>query len=312
MSYVNSCKKFLDILAIAGPWLCMLGGISLDQFTVEPLTDYMFIGGKWDDEGTVQRVARVLFALDRGLRTLDDFYRALLGRDPQRLYPYIRTYKDSTGVTVEFKYLEPLGGKFGAKLVFLASIVERSETSDEKPAQLIVVKFTRRYCIKAHQLLASRGLAPQLRCDGTAECSPDKYAMIVIDYNPNAFSTGLKSIPDSVMSDVECAIKLLHAENIVFGDLRLPNVLAMKKEDETYSGMLVDFDWSGPAGQCVTMKTTNHRPLYRTARRDRIKETFNSAWNHKTVEKVEIWQHRFREVDDRMDKHVRRRARIER
>ncbi|KAG8900464.1 hypothetical protein FRB99_006033 [Tulasnella sp. 403] len=227
----HACCLPSFILAIAGPWLCVLGGIALDRFTVEHLTDYIFIGGEWDDEPTVQRVA-----------TLP------LHHDPQRLYPCIRTYKDSTGVAVEFKYLEPLGREFGAKLVFLASIVEHSETSDDQPAQRIVVKFTRRYCIKAHQLLASQGLAPQLRYDGTAERSPDEYAMIIMDYIPDAFSTGLENIPDGVMSDVERAIKLLHAEKIAFGDLRLPNVLAVKKEDETYGGMLVDFDWSGPVG----------------------------------------------------------------
>ncbi|KAG8893296.1 hypothetical protein FRB99_002070, partial [Tulasnella sp. 403] len=262
------------------------------KFTVERLTDYMFIGGEWDDEPTVQRVeATSEDAENYQLRTAS-LYRLFtytdtdpgptrptweaspeaipqtsyfylpgslagvggggptlpLDHDLQRLYPCIQTYMDSTGAVVEFECLKSLGGEFGLKLVFLASIVERSETSDDQPAQLIVVKFTRRCCIKAHQVLAGNSLASQLRYNGTAERSPDEYAMVVMDYIPDAFSTGLGDIPDGVMSDVEWAIKLPHAENIAFGDLRLPNVLAVKKEDETYGGMLVDFDWSGPPG----------------------------------------------------------------
>ncbi|KAG8901550.1 hypothetical protein FRB99_005213, partial [Tulasnella sp. 403] len=97
-------------------------------------------------------------------------------------------------------------------------------------------------------LLAGEGLAPQLRYDGTAAPSPDGYVMIVMDYISDALLASLVGIPNSVMPDVERAVKLLHAENIAFGDLRLPNVLAMKRGDGMYGGMLVDFDWSGPPG----------------------------------------------------------------
>ncbi|KAG8900890.1 hypothetical protein FRB99_005679 [Tulasnella sp. 403] len=226
-SFGRVCCLPSSILAIAGPWLCVLGGVVLDHFTVERLMDYVFIGGEWDDEPTVQRVARVLFALERGLGRLNEFYRA--HNDPQRLCPCIRTYKDSTDAVIEFEYLRPFVGEFGSKLVFLASITSGRQRGHW---QRVVVKFTRRYCIHARQPLGGEGLAPQLRYDRTAERSPDEYAIIVMDYIPDAFSTGLGKIPD---------------ENRVRRP-PLPNVLAVKKEDETYGGMLVDFDWSGPAG----------------------------------------------------------------
>ncbi|KAI0244944.1 hypothetical protein BJV78DRAFT_1098897, partial [Lactifluus subvellereus] len=43
---------------------------------------------------------------------------------------------------------------------------------------------------------------------------------------------------------VKQAIRLLHSRKLVFGDLRLPNILV---KDE--SVMFVDFDWCGKAGE---------------------------------------------------------------
>ncbi|KAG8898969.1 hypothetical protein FRB99_007016, partial [Tulasnella sp. 403] len=121
--FSRACCLPSFILAIAGPWLCVLGGITLDQSVVQRLTDYIFLGAKWDEEPAMRRVAQVLFTLKRGLARLDDFYRTLpLDHDVQRLYPCIRTYRDPTDAVVEFEYLRPLGAEFGSKLVFLASI----------------------------------------------------------------------------------------------------------------------------------------------------------------------------------------------
>jgi tRNA A-37 threonylcarbamoyl transferase component Bud32 len=48
-------------------------------------------------------------------------------------------------------------------------------------------------------------------------------------------------LPDAVYYRVKEAIGILHAKSIVFGDLRLPNIIITDKQKP----MLIDFDWRG-------------------------------------------------------------------
>lgn len=50
-----------------------------------------------------------------------------------------------------------------------------------------------------------------------------------------------KSLPSSVFEDVTKATKLLHDKNLVFGDLRAPNIMILNGRKRA---MLVDFDWA--------------------------------------------------------------------
>jgi len=49
-------------------------------------------------------------------------------------------------------------------------------------------------------------------------------------------------LPSAVCRDVEKALTWLHAKDIVFGDLRGPNILYDRSED---CAILIDFDWAG-------------------------------------------------------------------
>ncbi|EKM51397.1 uncharacterized protein PHACADRAFT_263483 [Phanerochaete carnosa HHB-10118-sp] len=68
--------------------------------------------------------------------------------------------------------------------------------------------------------------------------------------------TQKKIFPRSVFEDVDAAIKMLHAEGIVFGDLRQPNVMCVSGSraesgsgaTERLRGKLTDFDWAGDDG----------------------------------------------------------------
>ena len=64
------------------------------------------------------------------------------------------------------------------------------------------------------------------RVDGIPMCECDKH-----------------SLPDSVFADIETAVKLLHAEDLVFGDLRATNIMVVGQTVKR--GMLVNFDWVG-------------------------------------------------------------------
>ncbi|ETW76127.1 hypothetical protein HETIRDRAFT_455690 [Heterobasidion irregulare TC 32-1] len=94
--------------------------------------------------------------------------------------------------------------------------------------------------------------------------------MVVMDRieGQNAFSRFGKSYPqdsdspsevedlsfNKVKVDVKKAVDLLHSSNLVFGDLRRPNIMVVRRPGtgdslEYDGGMLIDFDWAGPVGQ---------------------------------------------------------------
>ncbi|KDQ07365.1 hypothetical protein BOTBODRAFT_120196, partial [Botryobasidium botryosum FD-172 SS1] len=49
---------------------------------------------------------------------------------------------------------------------------------------------------------------------------------------------------EQIIERVEEAMKLLHGNGFVFGDLRAPNILRVDG-----GAMLIDFDWAGKVGE---------------------------------------------------------------
>ncbi|KAJ7493324.1 hypothetical protein B0H11DRAFT_2005908 [Mycena galericulata] len=116
------------------------------------------------------------------------------------------------------------------------------------PAGDVVVKFTRRYNARAHRILAEAGLAPALHYTSDVLGG---YTIVVMELiRGKTMWEWIQTEVDrtapirSVLADVTKAVELLHAQGIVFGDLRAPNV--MVRADER--GVLVDFDWPAEAG----------------------------------------------------------------
>ena len=123
-------------------------------------------------------------------------------------------------------------------------------TGSLEGGELVLIKFTYRYNVKAHVLLANAGLAPRLHFFNPII---GNLFMIVMDYRPDARSVwqlqdkGI-TLPSVIPEQVERAVSLLHDHNIVFGDLRDGNILYIKsREGDATEGrvMLVDFDWAG-------------------------------------------------------------------
>jgi hypothetical protein len=83
--------------------------------------------------------------------------------------------------------------------------------------------------------------------------------MVVMAYDPDAkdahHAFNGQDLPSSVIEDVRKAISILHEKNIVFGDLRRPNVLVKRVIKSggdgggTWCAKLCDFDWTGKEGQ---------------------------------------------------------------
>ncbi|PCH44878.1 hypothetical protein WOLCODRAFT_139303 [Wolfiporia cocos MD-104 SS10] len=119
----------------------------------------------------------------------------------------------------------------------------------------VVVKFTERYNADAHRLLANSGLAPKLY-----SCSRvmGGLYMVVMERRKDG-------IPYEVYEDVESAIRKLHEADLVFGDLRMPNILCVRDGSKT-SGVLLDYDWAGTDEKDRYPSTLNHQLVDEWAR----------------------------------------------
>ncbi|QRW11351.1 kinase domain protein [Ceratobasidium sp. AG-Ba] len=236
----SCCPSF--ILAIAGPWMCILGAVYLDKIVVHPLTDMMWMGRQVHEIDRLCHLTRTFCALRDGIQNLIQYYESLptqYEEIPGRFFPYINRFHHPNGDEVLFDYFEVLA-ELPARPVF------RARTRGT-PEQLIVVKFVRDYNSTAHHLLAEHGFAPNDSVN-FLDCG---FRMIVMESisAPDLF-TYLKNRPtdyptsdiQAIRGDISSALSILHAENMVFGDLRAPNVLVVQRE-QGVGGMLIDFDW---------------------------------------------------------------------
>ncbi|KAI9456037.1 hypothetical protein BJY52DRAFT_1384109 [Lactarius psammicola] len=239
------CPTFL--IALAGPWMCILGAVFVDHVVIEELTDFIWIGGHHYNDGKIKSVARILAALGTGIEELTQFYTNLTphssSQDPQRFYPFIRQYSVE-GRVVRFSYQAYLVQKTPeshSKAIFLA-ITENED--EQEPRRKIVVKFVQRYNAEAHRLLATEGLAPELFYCSTKDPDLAGLTMVVMEYIDGTTAHQRFSndrLPQHIFDQVEKALRTLHARNFVFGDFRYPNIMITKDDRVRF----IDFDWCG-------------------------------------------------------------------
>ncbi|KAH8986809.1 hypothetical protein EDB86DRAFT_2809337 [Lactarius hatsudake] len=242
------CPTYL--IALAGPWICILGAVFVDDVVVQPLTDFIWIGGYPCSDDRLKAMARILASLGAGIAELRQFYTNLSlhdsQEDPQLFYPFIRQYTVG-GQVVKFSYQDYLTQKTPehAKAMFLAT----TETEDgRKPRRQIVVKFVQRYNAEAHRLLATAGLAPEIFYSPTEHPDLVGLTMVVmefIDGKPAHQHCGSLQLPPSISDQLKKALEILHENNFVFGDFRYPNIMITKDGRVR----LIDFDWCGVHGE---------------------------------------------------------------
>ncbi|KAF8593038.1 hypothetical protein BDV93DRAFT_549651, partial [Ceratobasidium sp. AG-I] len=150
----SCCPSF--ILAIAGPYMCVLGAIMLDHPVVQLLTPFFWVGDHVNPafHSDICALARLFISLSDSVKELKKFYNSLESddRNPARFYPYIRQFK-LQGHSTNFQYVEAL---FPNKLVFEACMGVGTNK------RMLIVKFAESYNAKAHRLLAEKRLAPEL------------------------------------------------------------------------------------------------------------------------------------------------------
>ncbi|CAE7056366.1 unnamed protein product [Rhizoctonia solani] len=246
---VKRCCCPSILVAIAGPWMTILGAIFLERPVIQPLTDFLWVGDNPSQPSNLDRLARVFRSLAEARNELKTYYANLPSPDQvgASAFPYPTHYVDSTGRRIEFKYEKHVNRSSRPSdkkdLVFFARTV--GDTSIR-----IVVKFVTRYNSDAHRLLAKEGLAPELLYDGTADPTNQpgpEYSMIIMEYiSGGDLGNNTNPITPGFGRDVERAIKLLHSQDLVFGDLRAPNIIPVRDATKRVTwAKLIDFDWCG-------------------------------------------------------------------
>ena len=225
-------------------------------------------------------LARVFASLRIAVEELDQYYDhvlqtpnipalgpALASVEPHpRFFPYptrFQEYHTEPGPKsevadeyTEFEYIRPFGGA-PTNVTFLAKV----KSSDQN---LVVIKFVDRYGVEAHQLLADAGMAPRLLYCGLLDGENDvrntgshakgritggglylgPMRMVVMDYIEGTTAAESASWPGSAREKVEEVVQKLHAAQLVFGDLRGPNIMFSEGK-----ALLIDFDWAGKVNE---------------------------------------------------------------
>jgi serine/threonine protein kinase len=80
--------------------------------------------------------------------------------------------------------------------------------------------------------------------------------MVVMEFisgSPSNERFGETSVPQPVYDRVKAAIDALHEKDIVFGDLRCPNIMVTDSNEVK----MIDFDWCGKDGEATYPATLN-------------------------------------------------------
>ncbi|KAG8909993.1 hypothetical protein FRC00_009054 [Tulasnella sp. 408] len=242
----NACCCPSFVLSLAGPHLTIYGGVVADKFILQPLTEMLGLANFPDPFGRAQYIAKIMTVFRSCLEDLESFYNTLVpAEDPELapLIPAFREYGEDKKVTLTYATGNLLSNRVG-RAMFSA----KAKQPGEEEGTPVLVRFTARYGREAHALLAEKGLAPQIL---HYEVLENGWAVVVMDFvdGLDLDSAGVWVVPSGTLEDVQEALRVLHKENLVFGDLRRPNIIVCKRDvpggGTTLGGMLVDFDWAG-------------------------------------------------------------------
>ena len=213
---------------------------------MEVLTPALRVDCDYRDNRQRNLLAGFVRALRNAFEGLKKFYESPPSpiRDPcgypsngdasiDRPFPYKDSYNNG-GIEYAFKYLW--------RLVRHALIFIAEHTGPEAHAKRIIVKFTRTYSEVVHKLLASNGFAPELFA---VEDLAGGWKMVVMEYLSGWTMLGEEPHQERLKykEKVKEALRVIHEQELVHGDVRWPNILVSKDNIK-----FVDFDHCGKEG----------------------------------------------------------------
>lgn len=125
---------------------------------------------------------------------------------------------------------------------------------------VVLVKFATTYCAEAHRILADKGLAPQLyHCRRVL----GGMYMVVMEhlFNYKRLEDSEKGggLPDSVISEMKCALSELHSKGFVHGDFRAVNIMISPENDHA---KVIDFDWAAKEDEGRYTESINTKQVH--------------------------------------------------
>ncbi|EKM75087.1 hypothetical protein AGABI1DRAFT_132540 [Agaricus bisporus var. burnettii JB137-S8] len=231
-------------ISIAGPYICFGGAIFADIFVAEQFTDFIYLGGT---QKKILDLSRLFAAVSDGINTLKKYYSELRPRDQPnlaRLFPRPTYLSD--------KCLPPpalvFSGRFNCQ-ERKAGNYRRSIFEASYDGKRVLVKFCESYNGEAHRALAAAGYAPTLFFCEKLRGGMMMIVMELVDgKDAHQYFLG-KSLPSDILKQVMLAVGILHGRDLVFGDLRRPNIVIEANEKGELRTLLIDFDWVGTADQ---------------------------------------------------------------
>ncbi|KAK0464293.1 uncharacterized protein EV420DRAFT_1302561 [Desarmillaria tabescens] len=224
-NYRNAACCPTPVLAVAGPWIGVLGAVFTDKLIIEPLTDLIRVVDLHLNSPHYRRIARLFHVFGNCLTSLANYWDTLViptipvtSMEHPRYYPHVKGYTSNNSTT---------------------SSISPPNRSTRYPL--------------SHRILANADLAPKLLYHGPIDSSADapsygSLCMVVMEgvEGTNAFVRyqGRKA-PESFVTSVREAILKLHEHDFVFGDLRRQNIM-LTRDDKV---KLIDFDWAGKDGE---------------------------------------------------------------
>ena len=206
----------------------------------------------------IRRVTCLIKAIWNARKTLDAYYARLgepssTGEPPSKkrriptplstlpsntdfIGPHFNEYwKDGQKFTLRYTR------RFHPKIVFLA------EATCQNTGELlkVVVKFPETYGKRGHELLAKakpKALAPELYYCEKEESLGNGWIVIMEHIEGKLLLDTDITVPYG--NDIKAALNLLHANQMVFGDLRKGNIVC-----SSVGAKLLDFDWCGNEGE---------------------------------------------------------------
>ncbi|TFY76761.1 hypothetical protein EWM64_g7249 [Hericium alpestre] len=248
--YVERSHCPVILVGMMGTRLEISSAIFTDGVYVDKLVSQELFIDAWQSE-TVLRLGRIFKALSHAMTALTSYYDNLQAdADCTYLYPCPLSAVEGLHIP-KLKYLgklsrqgeiiaicrntvgseEDLGSRTERRYALYRATMQGDDPADKMD---VVVKFAVSYNEKAHRLLADKGLAPTLHFHAPLVGGMH---MVVMDY----IHGSRPPQKQQDYEDVEKAISLLHNEDMVFGDIRKPNIIAKPNG----GAMLIDFDWVG-------------------------------------------------------------------
>jgi hypothetical protein len=226
----------------------------------------------------VLRLARLFKAVGVAIASLDEFYGSLMRGinpcSPSRYYfpdpcphPLHAGSMPSLTFTGRMAHSGRIFRSQGTQDDISSGIYIATMSSPTAPNDCmeVVVKFTSLYNSDAHRILASKGYAPILHA--VIPVCGDLFMVVMDRVCGKTIASHMQDspqmrLPYTIYEDIQAALKLLHAQDLVFGDLRTPNIMCVDS-DAGLRARLIDFDWVGEDGVAqypATMDSTLQPP----------------------------------------------------